>query len=103
MKKSKFILAGGILFSLVAFQGCQNCDEAVKAAHEELEGKLAEKDSLIESAKTELETIRADYEARLTTLDSMLQATSAQLGAAKAKKPAPPKPTTPQKPKVTTR
>jgi len=86
MKKERFILTGGILLSLAAFQSC-NCDEAVKKAQSEFDSKLtAVKDSLQGAAKAELDAATATYQQQIQALNDSLAAKTAALQAALAKK-----------------
>ena len=68
-------MAGGILLSVAAFTGCQNCDEAVKAAQSAAESKLTSvTDSLKAEWQKESDAVKAEYEAKVRVLDSTLNA-----------------------------
>ncbi|HXH19171.1 MAG TPA: hypothetical protein VNJ07_08810 [Chitinophagales bacterium] len=99
MKKVKFLLSGGLLLSLAAFQSC-NCDEAVKKEQSACESKLtAVKDSLQGAAKTELDAVTANYQQQIQALNDSLAALTAKLEAKTSKTAAPKKPTTTAAPK----
>ncbi len=107
MKKSNFIVAGGILLSVAAFYGCNNA-EAIKAAQDAAAARLtAVTDSLQGAFQSEKDALKATYDSQIQALNDSLNAKTAALEAVLAKKAAPaakPKTsTTPPKPKVTSR
>lgn len=99
MKKTKSLLAGGILLSLAVFQSC-NSEEAVKAAQAAAESKLtAVKDSLQGAWKADVDALKANYETQIQSLNDSLASVTAKLEAAVAKKTGG---TTTKKPATTT-
>lgn len=99
MKKTKSLLAGGILLSLAVFQSC-NSEEAVKAAQAAAESKLtAVTDSLQGAWKADVDALKANYETQIQSLNDSLASVTAKLEAAVAKKTGG---TTTKKPATTT-
>lgn len=84
MKKT-LVLAGTILTAL-AFNGCNN-EAAMKEAQAKFDSQLtAVKDSMAGVAKTELDAVKATYDAQVQALTDSLAAKTAALEAAVAKK-----------------
>src|SRR5688572_17608859 len=102
MKTSKLIVAGSLLLSIAAFTGCQNCDEAVRNAQTAADGRVTSiTDSLQGAWRTDVEAVRAGYDAQLKTLQDSLTSVTAKLEA-KSSKSTTPKKTTTTTPKTTT-
>ena len=73
MKKSKLFAAGGILLALTAFQSCQNCDDAVKAAESSFNKRLTiVSDSLKAEWQRDADAVRAEYDQRISDLETSL-------------------------------
>lgn len=84
MKKT--IVLAGVVLTAFAFNGCNN-EAALKEAQAKFDSQLtAVKDSLAGVAKTELDAVKAEYDAKVQALTDSLAAKTAALEAAVAKK-----------------